>query len=55
MIMNMPANSFFLYYVGFFAQAAIVVGLGLYWYIRDMNTAKQPSHKEGDHKRPPEN
>ncbi len=53
--MNMPANSFFLYYVGFFAQAAIVVGLGLYWYIRDMKQAKQTGYKGRGHKRPPEN
>ncbi len=54
MIMNMPANSFFLYYVGFFAQAAIVVGLGLYWYIRDMNQAKQTDPKETEGKGPSE-
>lgn len=35
MIFNMPVNSFILYYVVFFTQVVIVVGLGLFWYIRD--------------------
>ena len=36
MILNMPANSFFLYYVGYFVQAAVVVAIGIYGYRKDM-------------------
>ncbi len=32
MIMNMPANSFFVYYIGYFVQAIVLVALGIYWY-----------------------
>ncbi|MGI6776709.1 MAG: hypothetical protein ACOX7R_01370 [Acetivibrionales bacterium] len=40
MIMNMPTDSFFLYYVGYFVQAAIVVALGFYWHFKDKGGAK---------------
>lgn len=35
MIINMPANSFFLYYIGYLGQAILVVAAGIYLYIKD--------------------
>jgi hypothetical protein len=46
MIMNMPADSFFLYYVGYFAQAAIVVALGFYWYFKDKGGVRNKKSSE---------
>lgn len=35
MIINMPANSFFLYYVGYLGQAIFVIAAGIYLYNKD--------------------
>lgn len=35
MVFNMPLNTFLVYYVGYFVQAAIVVAIGVYCYIKD--------------------
>ena len=35
MILNMPISTFLLYYVGYIGQAALVVILGICWYIKD--------------------
>ena len=35
MIINMPANSFFLYYGGYLGQAIFVIAAGIYLYNKD--------------------
>lgn len=45
MILNMPANTFFLYYVGYIGQALLIVALGLYWYNKDNKEYGKESEK----------
>lgn len=40
MILNMPINTFILYYVGYIGQAALVVALGIYWYLKENKDTK---------------